>query len=85
MQDEDLNVPIVIEGIDLYSYLAGFQMGELKGMLDSGNISAMAWTVTAANLRQADLIAMALGYTLIPHEQQGEMITIEIRKGTGLE
>lgn len=62
------------------SYAAGMEMGELKGLLSSGQVSIVAQTVRAENLRQADILAMAYGFTLRCYEARGGLIEVEIRR-----
>lgn len=76
----EFEFPVVPLEYDRDSYRAGMEIGELKVMLSTRQVSALALSVRDSNLRAADLIAMAYGYVVQAYESHGGFTEIEVRK-----
>lgn len=80
---EEGNLPLVATKeyggeYDAESYMAGWEMGSLYEMLTSGQAGSISLGIRAENLKQADLLAMSLGFVMITHEFQGGIAIVEI-------
>lgn len=62
------------------SYMAGWEMGEICELLSSGQGNEVALSIRAENFRQADLLAMALGYVLDTQRFEGGIVHVTFRR-----
>lgn len=59
------------------AYCAGWEMGKLAAQLSTETVLWVATVLRAANLPQADLIAMDAGWTMTVAEPPEEMSSVE--------